>query len=57
MQGRLMKERDFPAHARFDDFLKGDDRALSAAELAGLNLFLTSGRATCHNGVPGCATE
>jgi cytochrome c peroxidase len=43
-------ERTLITHDRFDDFLKGDDRALSAAELAGLNIFLTYGCITCHNG-------
>jgi cytochrome c peroxidase len=43
-------ERTLITHDRFDDFLKGGDRALSAAELAGLNIFLTQGCATCHNG-------
>lgn len=34
---------------RFDDFQKGDDRALTAIELQGADLFLNSGCTTCHN--------
>jgi cytochrome c peroxidase len=43
-------ERTLVTHDRFDDFLKGDDKALSAAESEGLNAFLTTGCTTCHNG-------
>jgi len=43
-------ERTLITHDRFDDFLKGDDRALNAQELQGLNLFLTIGCTTCHVG-------
>ena len=43
-------ERTLITHDRLDDFLKGDDKALSAQELAGLNLFLTVGCTTCHVG-------
>lgn len=43
-------ERTLITRDRFDDFLKGDDRALSARELKGLDLFLTVGCTTCHNG-------
>lgn len=43
-------ERTLITHDRFDDFLQGSDRALSAAELQGLNLFLTTGCTTCHHG-------
>ena len=35
---------------RFDDFLKGQDRALTSAELKGLNTFLTTGCTACHTG-------
>jgi cytochrome c peroxidase len=41
-------ERTLITHDRFDDFLKGDDQALNAQELQGLNLFLTVGCTTCH---------
>ncbi len=43
-------ERTLITHDRFDDFLKGDDAALNPQELAGLNLFLTTGCTTCHQG-------
>ncbi len=43
-------ERTLITHDRFDDFLKGDDKALTAQELQGLSLFLKTGCATCHNG-------
>ncbi len=43
-------ERTLLTRDRFDDFLKGDDKALSAQELSGLNLFLTTGCTTCHTG-------
>lgn len=43
-------ERTLITRDRFDDFLKGDDRALTAQELKGLDLFLTVGCTTCHNG-------
>jgi len=43
-------ERTLITHDRLDDFLKGDDKALKPAELKGLELFLTVGCTTCHNG-------
>jgi cytochrome c peroxidase len=43
-------ERTLITHDRFDDFLKGDDKALNAQELEGLNLFLSAGCTTCHVG-------
>ncbi len=43
-------ERTLITRDRFDDFLKGDDRALNAQELRGLDLFLSVGCTTCHNG-------
>lgn len=43
-------ERTLVTQDRFDDFLKGDDSALSARELRGLNTFITVGCTTCHNG-------
>lgn len=43
-------ERTLITHDRLDDFLKGDDKALTATELKGLDLFLTVGCTTCHNG-------
>jgi cytochrome c peroxidase len=43
-------ERTLITHDRVDDFLKGDDKALNAQELQGMNLFLTAGCTTCHVG-------
>ena len=43
-------ERTLVTHDRFDDFLKGNDRALSAAEQKGLETFISVGCTTCHNG-------
>jgi cytochrome c peroxidase len=43
-------ERTLITHDRFDDFIKGDDKALTTQELQGLSLFLKTGCATCHNG-------
>ena len=43
-------ERTLITHDRFDDFLKGSDKALNAQELKGLNTFLTVGCTTCHTG-------
>lgn len=37
--------------APFDDFLKGNDRALTADQQAGLKLFMDKGCTACHNGV------
>ncbi|MCS7204159.1 MAG: cytochrome-c peroxidase [Leptospiraceae bacterium] len=35
---------------RFDDFLKGDTKALTAQEMKGLETFIEVGCASCHNG-------
>ena len=43
-------ERTLVTHDRFDDFLKGDDQALSVKERAGLQQFLSVGCTTCHFG-------
>ncbi len=43
-------ERTLVTRDRFDDFLKGDDKSLTATELKGLNQFLTQGCTTCHYG-------
>ncbi len=37
-------------NSRFDKWLKGDKKALSADEAAGYNLFKSSGCTACHNG-------
>ncbi|RME90937.1 MAG: cytochrome-c peroxidase, partial [Verrucomicrobia bacterium] len=41
-------ERTLITRDRFDDFLKGDDQALTAQELKGLETFMTIGCLTCH---------
>lgn len=43
-------ERTLVTKDRYDDFLKGKDTALNASELRGLELFLTAGCTTCHDG-------
>jgi cytochrome c peroxidase len=43
-------ERTLVTRDRFDDFLKGDDQALSGVERKGLELFMATGCTTCHNG-------
>lgn len=43
-------ERTLVTRDRFDEFLKGKDQALSAAEQKGLNEFISVGCTTCHNG-------
>jgi cytochrome c peroxidase len=37
--------------APFDNYLRGDGKALSPTALAGLKLFLDKGCASCHNGI------
>lgn len=43
-------ERTLMTPDRFDDFLKGDQDALSDQELAGLNVFINQGCVGCHSG-------
>lgn len=43
-------ERTLITRDRFDDFLRGDDRALTAAELRGMETFISTGCNFCHNG-------
>lgn len=43
-------ERTLITRDRFDDFLKGNDRALKPEEARGLKTFLANGCTTCHNG-------
>lgn len=38
------------ANTRFDDFLRGNEAALSQAEIVGLNKFIDGGCARCHSG-------
>lgn len=44
-------ERTLLTPSRFDDYLKGDEDALTADEKRGLKKFVHIGCATCHNGV------
>jgi len=44
-------ERTLLTPSRFDDYLNGDDEALSKVEKRGLHKFIRIGCATCHNGV------
>ena len=37
-------------NSRFDQYMRGDRKALSSAEIEGMNLFLKTGCARCHNG-------
>lgn len=43
-------ERTLVTRDRLDDFLRGDNQALSALELRGLQTFLEVGCTTCHHG-------
>lgn len=43
-------ERKLVTPSRFDDFLAGNDEALSAKERAGLAKFIDTGCVTCHQG-------
>lgn len=44
-------ERTLVTPSRFDDFLNGDDTALSKEEKAGLQTFLQKGCTACHTGI------
>lgn len=44
-------EESLVTPSRFDRFLKGDERALTADERAGAELFVSTGCITCHQGV------
>ena len=44
-------ERGLLTPAPFDDYLAGNDEALSDEQKHGLNLFMTTGCTTCHNGM------
>ena len=44
-------ERTLVTPSRFDDFLNGDEKALSAAEQAGLKTFINTGCTSCHTGI------
>jgi cytochrome c peroxidase len=43
-------ERKLMTPSRFDAFLSGDEKALNAEEIKGLETFLDKGCASCHNG-------
>lgn len=43
-------ERTLITRDRFDDYLNGDDKALSAQEQKGLQAFINTGCTACHNG-------
>jgi cytochrome c peroxidase len=43
-------ERTLVTRDRFDDWQNGDDKALDARELRGLDLFVNTGCTTCHSG-------
>lgn len=44
-------ERTLLTPSRFDNFLEGDEKALSKAEQEGLKLFIDKGCVACHTGV------
>jgi len=44
-------ERTLVTPSRFDDFLNGDEKALTSAEKAGLKTFIDTGCASCHTGI------
>ncbi|WP_276883128.1 cytochrome-c peroxidase [Campylobacter cuniculorum] len=44
-------ERTLLTPSRFDQFLEGDEKALTQAEQNGLKLFIDKGCVTCHTGV------
>jgi cytochrome c peroxidase len=37
-------------HSRFDQYMRGDKKALSSSEIEGMKLFIKTGCARCHNG-------
>lgn len=43
-------ERTLVTHDRFDDFMKGDNKALTKAELDGMKTFMDQGCTSCHMG-------
>jgi len=44
-------ERTLVTPSRFDDFMNGDDKALTSKEKEGLKTFIQVGCASCHNGI------
>ncbi len=43
-------ERGLVTRSRFDDYLAGDDEALTTIEKVGLNAFMDNGCVSCHSG-------
>ncbi|WP_444906171.1 cytochrome-c peroxidase [Microbulbifer sp. SSSA008] len=43
-------ERTLITNDRFDDFINGDDQAMTKSELKGLQTFINTGCSACHNG-------
>lgn len=37
-------------HSRFDQYMRGDKKAMSTSEIEGMSLFIKTGCARCHNG-------
>jgi cytochrome c peroxidase len=44
-------ERSLVTPSRFDDWLRGDDKAITAQEKRGYDLFKSNGCVACHNGI------
>jgi cytochrome c peroxidase len=44
-------ERSLVTPSRFDDWLRGDDRAITPEEKRGYELFKSAGCVSCHNGI------
>ena len=44
-------EKTLVTPSKYDDYLNGNDRALSTKEKEGFRVFLDKGCATCHNGI------
>ncbi len=44
-------EKTLVTPSRYDDYLNGDENALSKAEKEGLKVFIDKGCASCHNGI------
>lgn len=44
-------ERTLVTPSRFDDYLNGDEKALTTEEKAGLQTFIDTGCTTCHTGI------
>ena len=51
MRLKNSKKPLLPPHSRFDQFLKGDPKAITPEEKEGYKLFISKGCVTCHNGI------